>query len=103
MLIVTRNKVKLLKTFLIIILCVGFSLQMTYAQNLNPKEIKLAENLLRGGNSEGALIIFKKHYKAGNRSGRVINGINKSLRDQNKFEEWIVFLKEVIVDRKSVV
>jgi len=84
------------KIVLISIILLISSAQTVFAQQINPKEIKLAENLLRAGNYEAALIIFKKHYRAGNNSPKVINGIGRSLKELNNFQEWIDFLNQVI-------
>ncbi len=67
-----------------------------FSQKLNPREIKLAENMLRSKNYEAALLIFKKHYKNGNNSPRVINGISRSFQGLNKFPEMIAFLNKAI-------
>ncbi|KAA3614921.1 MAG: hypothetical protein D8M58_10730 [Calditrichaeota bacterium] len=79
-----------------LIIALAFT-QVSFAQQLNPKEIKLAENLLRSGNYESALLIFRKHYKSGNNSTKVINGISNSLRELNNYQEWIRFLDEVLL------
>lgn len=64
-----------------------------FAQQNN--ELKLAENLLRARNFESALILFQKHYKKGNSSNRVINGISTSLRELGRNDQLIKFLKDV--------
>jgi len=64
-----------------------------FAQQRN--EIKLAENLLRSRNYEGALIIFQKYYKQGNSTSKVVNGISSCLKELGQKEDWITFLKDV--------
>jgi tetratricopeptide (TPR) repeat protein len=67
-----------------------------FSQKLNPREIKLAESMQRSGNYEAALLIFQRHYKGGNNSPKVINGISRSLQGLNKFPEMIAFLKKAV-------
>ncbi len=86
-----------MKRILISICITGLFFQSAFAQSLNPQEIKFAENLLRSRNYESALIIFNKHYRAGNHSSKIINGISRSLRELNNFQRWIEFLEEVIL------
>jgi len=60
-------------------------------------EIKYAENLLRSRSYEPALLIFQKQFNNGNTSASVVNGLSRCLEELHMVEEWIVFLKEVIV------
>ena len=58
-------------------------------------EIKLAENLLRARNYEGALQLYKNNYEKGNLSHTVLNGINSCLTELGRSRDLIIFLKDV--------
>ena len=83
-------------------LFLGSFIPLANAQSLNKNELKLADNLSRAGNFESALAIYQKFYRSGNASPNIISGISRSLERLNQIQEWIVFLKEVIVKNPAI-
>ncbi len=60
-------------------------------------ELKLAEQFTRTGDYESALQLYKKRYSGGDKSVKIINGLNQCLRELNYIDERISLLQEATI------
>ncbi len=81
------------------LLRVFFLISIFLAGNLlaqNNSRVKLAENLIRGGNYSDALSLLEPLFLNGNYSVNVANGLNKCYEELGLYDSWIEFLNKLI-------
>ena len=87
---------KLSPVFLLINLLILSAAPVLSEHGEDRTAIRRAEQLIRAGRYEDALTLLKPLYASGKRTIKVINNINQCYRELKNYDEWIVFLNDVV-------